>query len=185
MQIFKSCCLSKNKTVESVAQKACLRSMFKLYSKENAEQVVEKNEISFEEDSNAVERIKELIGIETVSELKFYEKGIIFNKLIRLKGAKKEEDSFVKIRDDFYQVCVIFKYKGIYMVLVEKIPIGGNVTRKIRDYYFDLKQIKYIDQQRWKRKEYAVFEFKEIKCHCMFVKIEDVFENQFIVDLEL
>lgn len=39
--------------------------------------------------------------------------------------------------------------------------------------------------KKWENKEYSVFEFKKIKSHCMFVQIEQIFKDQFIVDLEI
>lgn len=45
MQVFKNCCLSKNKTVESIACKAVLRSMFKLNSREDAERTSDKESL--------------------------------------------------------------------------------------------------------------------------------------------
>lgn len=64
---------------------------------------------------------------------------------------------------------MIFKYKEMNFVLVENVPVCGNLKRTLKNELFEIKQIYQIDLKKWDKKEYRVFEFKKIKSHCMLI----------------
>lgn len=187
MQIFKGCCLSKRKTVEAIANKAILRSAFKTMERKELEKIEEKDEMFLDSNDAMVKEIQRIANIEPSAQLTFFRKGMLYKKVIRLKCSKKDEDSFVKIKEEFYQVLSIFKIgKQRGKVLVEKIPIKDVARRKFKGHVFELQQFKVIDVNSWKNnKQFFIFDFREITSHIIFVKIEDVFENQYLIDIEV
>ena len=71
------------------------------------------------------------------------------------------------------------------MVLCEKIPISRPVSCKFETYTFTLDHIKIIDMSRWAEKESFVFRLDQIVSHCLYIRIDGIFEERYIVDLEV
>lgn len=185
LQILKAFSKSKNKRVETLANKIALRSVFKMYTIESDEEVLEKDRVYINKNTVPVKKIMSLLHINKFEELKFYQKANIRNKIIRIRGCSKTEDSFVKIRDLFYQVTLVFKFNNQNMILCEHIPIRRKIECKVKTYSFELPHHNVIDLERRKEKECFVFRLSEIKTHVLHVKIDEVFENlEFIIDLE-
>lgn len=190
LQFDKACCKSKNKTVEEIARKISLRSLFQVYAEDAEEVIFEKDQIYLNKNTVPVRTIIKLLNITTSAGLKFYQKAQIRNKAIRVRASKKVADSYVKIDHQFFQVTLIFQHDGVNMVLCEKIPISRPVSCKFETYTFTLDHIKIIDMNRLAEKESFVFRLDQIVSHCLYVRIDDVLkevfkEERFIVDLEV
>ena len=185
LQFDKACCKSKNKTVEEIARKIALRSLFQVYSEDAEEVIFEKDQIYLNKNAVPVRTIIRLLNITTSADLKFYQKAQIRSKTIRVRASKKVTDSYVKIENQFFQVTLIFKHDGVNMVLCEKIPISRPVSCKFETYTFTLDHIKIIDMSRWAEKESFVFRLDQIVSHCLYIRIDGIFEERYIVDLEV
>ena len=185
LQFDKVCCKSKNKTVEEIAKKIALRSLFQVYSDDADEVILDKDLIYIHKNSPSIRTIVKLLHLPTSNDLKFYKKAQTRNKTIRIRASKKAADSYVKIENQFFQVTLIFKHNDVNMVLCEKIPISRPVSCEFETYSFTVDQKKIIDMSRWQEKESFVFRLDQIVSHCLFVRIEGVFKDPFIVDLEV
>ena len=80
---------------------------------------------------------------------------------------------------------MIFKHNGVNMVLCEKIPISRPVSCKFEKYTFTLDHIQIIDMSRWAEKESFVFRLNQVVSHCLYIRIDGLFKERFIVDLEV
>ena len=185
LQFDKSSNKSKNKSVEAIANKVGLRSIFKMYSSEQAEEVLEKDRVYLAANALPLTTIMKLLKMRSSDGLRFYQKARIYKKLVRIRGSNKVEDSFVKIGDQFYQVTLIFKKEGETMVLCEKIPNRGPVNCSFGNYSFTLNHIKVIDQAGWKERSNFVFKLREIRNHFMYVRMDGVLPERYCVDLEV
>jgi hypothetical protein len=185
LQFDKNSCKSKNKSVEAVAGRTALRTMFQMYSDDQKEIIVDKDRIHVDEKAVPLHKIMKLLNESDPNKFKFYQKARVYNKTIKIRGLKKAADSFVKIEDQFFQVALIFTYNGENMVLCEKIPIRKAQQFEFMDYEFEVDQLNIIDLDRWKEKELFVFKLIQIRSHCMHVKMHGIFPDQYIVDLEI
>ena len=71
------------------------------------------------------------------------------------------------------------------MVLREKKPVSSPAAHHLKGYSIKLDYLKIIDLDGWKEKTNFVFKLDQIKCHCLYARIDGVFLNRYIVDLEV
>lgn len=173
LQIFKSFFLSKNMRVATLASKAIL------------DQIINLNDLLEEKENHpnpkgqiATLKSEDNQFLKNLNCKSFYSEVSFLNLKIRYSYSKKEEDSFIKINNNFYKVNLVFKVGDDLKILVKQLIID-NLELQFSNKNFNLNQIKRIVSVS---DELKVFSLKKEKIKQCFYALSQ--NQEFIVDLE-
>lgn len=205
LQLIKKDSQSPNIRVESFAQKALLRVLLNINSiDEPVEGILKaKNIISV---SQVAQNFKNFIlnklEIVSLSSLVFFKEAKNSYRFTSVLYSPNQNDSFVRIKEDYFVILIFFKHKNESFSLVKKIKILENKKYTFRTIDFRLNQIKVLDdsfkidktslENDFDCNDMFIFKLDELRSHCMYVELEERINslqntkrlNKYLVNLE-